>query len=143
MTNSGSRLRWSARRGVAGLLILTLGAGCTTTLRELRLKEPRITREAAGTPAAIVQCVQDHIEEHYGGLWGRLGGVGYETRAEAATTHLVGRILMNPADVLFDLAVTPRSADRAALRLHVDAPWHPWLETPVIEAVDVCAPPAP
>ena len=35
------------------------------------------------------------------------------------------------------------TADRVAVHLRVDAPWHPWLETPVIDAVDACAPPAP
>jgi hypothetical protein len=49
--------------------------------------------------------------------------------------------VLNPVDGLFDLALTPTTGDRVAVRLRVDAPWRPWLETPVIEAVDACAPP--
>jgi hypothetical protein len=142
MTNWGFRIRWSAQRGVAGLLIL-LVMGCTTTLRELRTQAPRVTRQAAGEPLAIARCVQDHNEEHFGGMFGRLGVVMYETRQDGAATDLIGRISTNPSDVLFNLALTPIAANRVDVRLHVDAPWHPWAESAVIKSVDACAPPAP
>lgn len=105
------------RLGAGFTLLLLVGSGCTTTLRELRTQPPRVDRQAAGAPLGIARCVQDYLEDRHGGLWGRLGGLGYETRTEAATTYLVGRILMNPADVLFDLALTPTTADRVAVHL--------------------------
>lgn len=133
----------TAVRGLAGLLLVLAVTGCTTTLRELRLQEPRIAREAAGTPATITECTQNFMEEHYGGLWGRLGGLGYETRQDGPARHLLGRYMVNPADVLFDLMVTPLTATRAALSLRADSPWHPWHTTAIVTAVDACAPPAP
>jgi len=117
-------------------------AGCATTLRELRTQEPRLVRHVAGEPAAIAECVQAYAEDHYGGLWGRLGGIGYDTRTTQATTHLIGRVMMAPTDTLFDLALVPATAGGTDLRLWVSAPYHPWLEDAVIEAVNACAPPA-
>jgi hypothetical protein len=128
-------LRWT------GLLILVLvGAGCamTMTLRELDTQEPRITRQVTGESAAIAECVQNYAEDHAG-----LGGIGYETRTREGTTHLVGRFAISPASTLFDLALTSLAVRRVQLYLRVFAPYHPWLESAVIRAVDACAPPAP
>src|SRR6266545_22275 len=92
--------------GVLLLGALLLG-GCATSLRDVRAQELRYTRSGIGTPDVAAHCVQDYLEEHFGGFWGRLGGLIYEVRREDAASHLIGRHALIPADVFFDLSLTP------------------------------------
>ena len=124
---------------ILGLLLVL--AGCTTTLREIQVQAPSLTREAMGTPDEILECTQNYAEDHFGGAVGRLGLLSYETRSDGATRLLVGCTVRQPANVFFTLAVTPLTADRVVVRLRVQSDPLSLGKSAVVEAVDACVPP--
>jgi hypothetical protein len=122
------------------LLVTLLLAGCATSLREVRAQEPRYTRSGIGTPEGAAHCVQDYLEEHFGGFWGRLGGLIYEVRREDAATHLIGRAAMVPADVFFALSLTSAGSEQVHAQLRMEN-WRSWQVSAVIESIDACVRP--
>ena len=124
-----------------GFLIALLLGGCATSLREVRAQEPRYTRSGVGTPDVAAHCVQDYPEEHFGGFWGRFGGLIYEVRREDAASHLIGRAAMVPADVFFALSLTSTGTDQVQAQLRMEN-WRSWQVSAVIESIDACVRPA-
>jgi uncharacterized protein YceK len=105
--------------GVSLLVTLLLG-GCATSLREVRAQEPRYTRQGIGMPEAIAHCVQDYLQEHFGGIVvGRLAGLVYEVRREDTASYLIGRVALAPSDVLFVLALTPTGPNAVEAQMTV------------------------
>jgi hypothetical protein len=125
---------------VIATLCCLLG-GCATSLREVRAQEPRYTRSGVGTPEGAAHCVQDYLEEHFGGFWGRLGGLVYEARREDAAIHLIGRHALILADVFFALSLTPTGSDQVQAQLRMEN-WRSWQVSGVIESIEACVRPA-
>jgi hypothetical protein len=112
-------------RGALLLVTLLLG-GCATSLREVNAQEPHYTSRGIGTPEAVAHCVQDYLEEHFGGIVvGRLAGLVYEVRREDTASYLIGRVALAPSDVLFALALTPIGTNELEAQLRMDT-WRPW-----------------
>jgi hypothetical protein len=126
--------------GVLLLGMLLLG-GCATSLREVRAQEPSYTRSGIGMPEGAAHCVQDYLEEHFGGFVGRLGGLVYEVRREDAAIHLIGRHALVPADVFFALSLTRAGSEQVQAQLRMDT-WRSWQVSAVIESIEACVRPA-
>ncbi len=126
--------------GVVLLGTLLLG-GCATSLREVRAQEPSYTRTGIGTPEGAAHCVQDYLEEHFGGFVGRLGGLAYEVRREDGAVHLIGRHALVPADVFFALSLARTGSEQVQAQLRMDT-WRSWQVSAVIESIDACVRPA-
>jgi hypothetical protein len=123
------------------LLVTLLLGGCATSLREVRAQEPSYTRSGIGTPETAAHCVQDYLEEHFGGFVGRLGGLVYEVRREDAAIDLIGRAALVPADVFFALSLTRAGSDQVQAQLRMDT-WRSWQVSAVIESIEACVRPA-
>jgi hypothetical protein len=126
--------------GVLLLGALLLG-GCATSLREVSAQEPSYTRSGVGAPEAAAHCVQDCLEEHFGGFVGRLGGLVYEVRREDAATYLIGRAALVPADVFFALSLTGAGSNQIEAQHRMDTR-RSWQVSAVIESIESCVRPA-
>jgi len=124
-----------------GCLIALLLGACATSLREVRAQEPRYTRSGVGTPEVAAHCVQDYLQEHFGGFLGRFGGLIYEVRREDAVSDLIGRAAMVPADVFFLLSLTRAGSDQVQAQLRMEN-WRSWHVSAVIESIEACVRPA-
>jgi hypothetical protein len=91
------------------LLVTLLLCGCvSSSLREVRALEPLYTRRGVGVaPEVTAHCVQDYLEDHFGGRVGRMSGVVYELRQDAGASLLIGRDWASPSAVAFVLSLTP------------------------------------
>lgn len=122
--------------GVLLLGTLLLG-GCATSLREVRAQEPSYTSTGIGTPEGAAHCVHDYLEDHFGGLVGRLGGLVYEVRREDTASYLIGRASLLPTDVIFALSLTRAANDQVQAQLRMDT-WRSWQVSAVIEGIEAC-----
>jgi hypothetical protein len=122
------------------LVTLLLG-GCATSLHEVRAQEPHYTSRGIGTPEAVAHCVQDYLEEHFGGIIiGRLAGLIYEFRREDTGSYLIGRVALVPSDVLFALSLTRVGTNEVEAQLRMDT-WRSWQESAVVEGIAACVQP--
>jgi hypothetical protein len=126
------------------LLVTLLLSGCvSSSLREVRALEALYTRRGVGAaPEITAHCVQDYLEDHFGGRVGRMSGVVYELRQDAGVSLLIGRDWASPSAVAFvlSLALTGTQEIEAQLRM-VTYRW-PGTKTAVIEGIEACVRPA-
>ena len=138
--------------GAVGLLLVAfLVIGCAPTLSEIRAEPPSMTRRAVGEPATILACVQDYLEDHYGGAWERFGNTAYTTRSEGGVLHLIaretGRPFAGSNGVRFDLAAVQTGLGQTELSMRVGptriSPMYALQEPGLRTAIDACAPTVP
>jgi len=134
--SSGRRPRRLHGALLLGALLL---GGCTMSLREVRAQEPLYTRRGVGAaPEAAAHCVQDYLEDRFGGVFGSLSGVVYEARREAAASHLIGRSPRAPSNVVFTLSLTPAGINEMEAQLRMTRWRLPGMKTAVIEGIEAC-----
>jgi hypothetical protein len=86
-------------------------------------------------------CIQDYLEDHFGGAVGRLSGLAYEVRQDAAVTHLIGRSALAPSHVVFALSLTPAGSNEVEAHLRMIAYRFAGTKPAVIEGIDACVRP--
>jgi hypothetical protein len=125
--------------GTLLLMTLLLGGCVTSSLREVRALEPLYTRRGVGTaPEDTARCVQDYLEDHFGGRVGRLSGVVYELRQDSGASLLIGRDWASPSAVAFVLSLTPTDTRELEAQLRMVTYRWPGMKTAVIEGIEVC-----
>ena len=123
-------------------LFALLCGGCFATPAEVRGREPVYTRRGVGSASeATARCIQDYVENHYGGVVGRASGVAFEVRREDPTVVLIGRDWARPSLVVFVVSLIPASATDVEAQLRVAPHRFPGVQGAVIEATDVCVRP--
>jgi hypothetical protein len=126
------------------LLVTVLLGGCvSSSLREVRALEPLYTRRGVGAaPEITAHCIQDYLEDHFGGRVGRLSGVVYELRQDAGASLLIGRDWASPSAVVFVLSLAPTGTQEAEAQLRMVTYRWPGTKTAVIEGIEACVRPA-
>jgi hypothetical protein len=122
---------------------LLLGGCVTSSLREVRDLEPLYTRRGfSASPESTGRCVQDYLEDRFGGRLGRMSGVVYERRQDPEATLLIGRDWASPSAVAFVLSLAPAGTQEVEAQLRMVTYRWPGTKTAVIESIEACVRPA-
>jgi hypothetical protein len=127
------------RQAATLLLIALICGGCFTTQRDVRAQEPAYTRRGLGAASEMTAyCIQDYVQDHFDGTFGRAGGVVFEVRREETATQLIGRDWMRPSLVAFVVSLIPAGSNEVEAQLRIASYVWPGVRGAGIEGIKAC-----